>query len=82
MDGELLAEYAASGAAASPQKEYGCRNGALLVTAEPNAGNNAVQWLVGDQLGTPRMVADGTGSLAGIKRHDYLPFGEELLQRN
>ena len=35
-------------------------------------------WLVGDQLGTPRMVADRTGSLAGIKRHDYLPFGEEL----
>jgi RHS repeat-associated protein len=24
------------------------------------------------------MVADKTGSLAGIKRHDYLPFGEEL----
>ena len=79
MDGELLAEYAAGGAASSPQKEYGYRNGALLVTAEPNAGNNAVQWLVGDQLGTPRMVADKTGSLAGIKRHDYLPFGEELL---
>ncbi len=35
-------------------------------------------WLVGDHLGTPRMVADRTGSLAGIKRHDYLPFGEEL----
>jgi RHS repeat-associated protein len=25
------------------------------------------------------MVADKTGSLAGIKRHDYLPFGEELF---
>jgi RHS repeat-associated protein len=24
------------------------------------------------------MVVDKTGSLAGIKRHDYLPFGEEL----
>ena len=35
-------------------------------------------WLVSDHLGTPRMVADRTGSLAGIKRHDYLPFGEEL----
>jgi RHS repeat-associated protein len=35
-------------------------------------------WLVSDQLGTPRMVADKSGSLAGIKRHDYLPFGEEL----
>jgi lysozyme len=24
------------------------------------------------------MVADQTGSLSGVKRHDYLPFGEEL----
>ena len=24
-------------------------------------------------------VADRTGSLAGVTRHDYLPFGEELL---
>jgi len=24
------------------------------------------------------MIAERTGSLAGIKRHDYLPFGEEL----
>ena len=35
-------------------------------------------WLVSDHLGTPRMVVDKSGSLAGIKRHDYLPFGEEL----
>lgn len=34
--------------------------------------------LVSDHLGTPRMVADRTGSLAGIRRHAYLPFGEEL----
>jgi RHS repeat-associated protein len=38
-----------------------------------------VQWLVADQLGTPRMVFDDTGSLANVKRHDYLPFGEDLL---
>jgi RHS repeat-associated protein len=36
-------------------------------------------WLVSDHLGTPRMVVDKSGSLAGIKRHDYLPFGEELF---
>ncbi|HKZ78753.1 MAG TPA: RHS repeat-associated core domain-containing protein, partial [Pyrinomonadaceae bacterium] len=35
FEGELLAEYAANGAAGSPQKEYGYRNGQLLVTAEP-----------------------------------------------
>jgi hypothetical protein len=32
-DGDLLAEYAASAAPNAPQKEYGYRNGELLVTA-------------------------------------------------
>jgi hypothetical protein len=34
FDGELLAEYAKQGAATAPQKEYGYRNGQLLITAE------------------------------------------------
>jgi RHS repeat-associated protein len=38
-----------------------------------------IQWLVSDQLGTPRMIVDETGALANMKRHDYLPFGEELI---
>jgi RHS repeat-associated protein len=38
-----------------------------------------VSWLITDQLGTPRMIIDQTGSLANVKRHDYLPFGEELF---
>ena len=76
FDGELLAEYAAGGAATSPQKEYGYRNGQLLVTAEPSA---QIKWLVADHLGTPRMIFDKTGSLANVRRHDYLPFGEELF---
>ncbi|MDT7540601.1 MAG: hypothetical protein QOE33_505 [Acidobacteriota bacterium] len=37
-----------------------------------------VNWLVSDHLGTPRIIANQTGALAGIKRHDYLPFGEEI----
>lgn len=37
-----------------------------------------VRWLITDQLGTPRMVLDHTGTLTGVTRHDYLPFGEEL----
>lgn len=41
---ELVAEYAANGAAASPQKEYGYRNGQLLVTAEPASGPQNVTW--------------------------------------
>jgi len=40
---------------------------------------SAPQWLVSDQLGTPRMIIDQTGTLANVKRHDYLPFGEELF---
>jgi RHS repeat-associated protein len=39
----------------------------------------SIQWLISDHLGTPRMVLDQTGSLANMKRHDYLPFGEELI---
>jgi RHS repeat-associated protein len=79
LGGELLAEYAASGSASTPQMEYGYRSGQLLVTAAPMSGSTVnVQWLVTDQLGTPRMVFDHTGSLAATKRHDYLPYGEEL----
>jgi RHS repeat-associated protein len=35
-------------------------------------------WLVSDRLGTPRMIVDKSGSLASVRRHDYLPFGEEV----
>jgi RHS repeat-associated protein len=38
-----------------------------------------VHWLVTDQLGTPRVVLDQSGALANVRRHDYLPFGEELF---
>ncbi|HKO35499.1 MAG TPA: hypothetical protein VJV21_03410, partial [Pyrinomonadaceae bacterium] len=38
LGGELIAEYAANGAPANPQKEYGYRNGELLVTAETSSG--------------------------------------------
>ncbi len=34
LGGELLAEYAANASPSSPQKEYGYRNGELLITAE------------------------------------------------
>src|SRR5215217_2882077 len=36
-------------------------------------------WVVADQLGTPRIVLDQSGSLSGVSRHDYLPFGEDLF---
>ena len=44
-----------------------------------SAGGEKVQWLVPDHLGTPRIIVDQTGSLANVRRHDYLPFGEELF---
>jgi RHS repeat-associated protein len=40
IGGELLAEYAANESASNPQKEYGYRNGELLITADaPSAGS-------------------------------------------
>jgi hypothetical protein len=53
-----------------------------LVLAEVKvlASTADINWMVTDQLGTPRMIFDKTGSLANTKRHDYLPFGEELLR--
>src|SRR6185369_16145591 len=44
-----------------------------------SAGVEKVQWLVPDHLGTPRIILDQSGSLSSVKRHDYLPFGEELF---
>lgn len=44
-----------------------------------SVSSEKIQWLVPDHLGTPRMVIDQSGALANVRRHDYLPFGEELF---
>ena len=44
-----------------------------------SAGGEKIQWLVPDHVGTPRIILDQTGNLISVKRHDYLPFGEELF---
>ncbi len=46
-----------------------------VIAAQPTTD---IRWVVADQLGTPRMTVDRTGSLTGVSRHDYLPFGEEI----
>src|SRR5713226_5380999 len=38
LGGELIAEYAQNGPSSSPQKEYGYRNGQMLVTVTAGAG--------------------------------------------
>jgi RHS repeat-associated protein len=43
-----------------------------------SGGGTDIRWLVSDHLGTARMTVNQTGSLASVKRHDYLPFGEEI----
>jgi len=45
-----------------------------------SSSSATVQWLISDQLGTPRMVLDQSGALDKLTRHDYLPFGEELFE--
>jgi RHS repeat-associated protein len=49
----------------------------VRITGSPKPGFG-IQWLIADQLGTPRMIFDESGLRANVKRHDYLPFGEEL----
>lgn len=75
IGGELVAEYQWNGTTATLQKEYGS-GGDVTIVAE---SATVVRWLVKDHLGTARMIADQSGSLGGVTRHDYYPFGEENL---
>ena len=50
----------------------------ILAAWQSGSGGVDIRWLVTDQLGTPRMIFDQSGSLANTVRHDYLPFGEDL----
>ncbi len=85
IGGELLAEYLST-APATVKKEYGYRDEQLLVVWDADkSGDERLKWLVTDHLGSTRMEADKSGSLAGMKRHDYAPFGEAMyagIRRN
>ena len=79
IGGELLAEYGVNASPTTAQKEYGYRNGQLLVVWDGSeTGDRQLQWLVQDHLGSTRMVVDRSGGLGGVRRHDFCPFGEEL----
>ena len=60
---------------------YGSTLNNVLISGAGGGSSSSAQihWLVTDQLGTPRMIFDQSGSLATASRHDYLPFGEELF---
>lgn len=50
----------------------------VLGSWNSSSGGVDFRWLVVDQLGTPRISFDLSGNFAGVSRHDYLPFGEEM----
>ena len=80
INGELVAEYDASFPNGTLKKEYGYRGRQMLIVYDSTlTGDEQLKWMVTDHLGSTRMLADKTGSLSGITRHDYLPFGEELF---
>ncbi|MCW5967911.1 MAG: RHS repeat-associated core domain-containing protein [Blastocatellales bacterium] len=80
IGGELVAEYRVIGGVPTLKKEYGYRNGELLVVWDGDeTGDKRWQWRVTDQLGTARMLVDLSGTFGAMKRRDYLPFGEEIL---
>lgn len=81
IGGELVAEYNATSGyptAGTPTKEFGYRNGKLLVMGDTSetVANMQFKWLVQDHLGSTRMEIGKDGT--AVVRHDYLPFGEEL----
>ncbi len=82
---DIRMEFYENGGGATAKLLWSSASQAKVAIAQsrlyPAGSGNAqvdLQWLVSDQLGTPRMVIDQTGSLSGVKRHDYLPFGEEI----
>jgi RHS repeat-associated protein len=78
FDGQTTADSSGNG-------NNGTLQGATYSADVPSGGGSSsgtdpqVQWLLSDHLGTPRMIIDQSGTLANLKRHDYLPFGEELF---
>lgn len=57
-------------------RDHVFRNGLLLSSRQPTGTGVSTRHYHLDHLGTPRVVSDDGGALAG--QHDYFPFGLEL----
>jgi len=73
ISGQLVMEI--NIASSTLKKEYVYGADGLLATIEPGIGT---RYLTSDPLGTPRVVTGTTGTNP-ISRHDYTPFGKELV---
>src|SRR5579875_2297587 len=71
--GRLAEEYSPAN---SWSKDYVPFNGQTVAIENASASPCATCYLNYDNLGTVRMVTDGSASV--ITRHDYLPFGDEI----
>lgn len=72
MTGQLIAEFDAANGALKKEYVYGASG--LVATIEPV---NGTRYTTSDHLGSPRVVTNAGGGV--VSRHDYMPFGEELL---
>ena len=74
MDGELLAEYPAGAATTAPAKEYGYRNGELLITA---SGRFNVAAAANGAVATASTTATGSGfsTFGAINGNNRGPWG-------
>ncbi len=69
---KVISKDAAGNSTMSPE------SGELSFTTAQSGSSGGIKWIVADHLGSTRMVVDASGSLAGITRKDFAPFGEEL----
>src|SRR5260370_7213837 len=53
---------------------------AEYASAPPAPSPCVTCYLTADHLGSTRVVTDGSGTV--VARHDYLPFGEEIVSSN
>ncbi len=67
LDGELLAEYPADGATGQPQKEYGYRNGQLLIVGENNSLSGAPLLTATPPTGSTNLTLNWTAVQGAVK---------------